>query len=169
MARRAAMIAFLDRSVAAVLAGAKWLALPIVALLFLQWPLRSLFGVYSREANDLGQWLFALYVAASVTAATRANTHLAADMVARHYSPAAREWLERAGVLLGLIPWSIAVLVTSFGIVVNSAALLERFPDTFNPFYFMMKIALWILAGLMSIESVIELCAMRRGRAAGPS
>jgi hypothetical protein len=29
-----------------------------------------------RRANDLGQWLFALYVAASVVATTRAGTHL---------------------------------------------------------------------------------------------
>jgi hypothetical protein len=51
---------FLDQLVASILAAAKWLALPIVVLLFLQWPLRSIVGLYSREANDLGQWLFAL-------------------------------------------------------------------------------------------------------------
>ena len=66
------MLAFLDRLVESVLAAAKWLALPIVTLLFLQWPLRDLARAYSREANDLGQWLFAIYVAASITAATRA-------------------------------------------------------------------------------------------------
>ena len=43
---------FLDRLVALVLDGAKWLALPVVCLLFLQWPLRAVFGLYSREAND---------------------------------------------------------------------------------------------------------------------
>ena len=40
---------FLDQLVASVLAAAKWLALPIVVLLFLQWPLRSIIGLYSRE------------------------------------------------------------------------------------------------------------------------
>jgi TRAP-type mannitol/chloroaromatic compound transport system permease small subunit len=151
------MIGILDRFVERVLAAVKWLALPIVTLLFLQWPLRSLFGAYSREANDLGQWLFAIYVAASITAATRAKTHLAADTVSRNYSDATRRWLARAGALFGLIPWSIVVLVTSFDIVVNSTMLLERFPDTFDPFYFIVKMALWLLAILMLIEGVIEL------------
>ena len=124
------MVQLLDRFVESVLAAAKWLALPVVVLLFLQWPLRSIFGVYSREANDLGQWLFALYVAASITAATRAKTHLAADTIARRYSETSRKWLARAGALLGLIPWSIFVIVTGWNIALNSARGLERFPDT---------------------------------------
>jgi TRAP-type mannitol/chloroaromatic compound transport system permease small subunit len=148
---------WLELFVEAVLAAAKWLALPIVTLLFLQWPLRTMLGLYSREANDLGQWLFALYVAASITAATRAKTHLAADTVARNYSDATRQWLTRAGVLLGLMPWSIIVLVTSWPIVRDSTLLFERFPDTGNPGYFIVKIALLLLASLVLIEGVIGL------------
>ena len=148
---------FLDSLVASVLAAAKWLALPIVILLFLQWPLRSVIGLYSREANDLGQWLFALYVAASIAAATRARAHLAADTIARNYSTATRQWLARAGALFGLIPWSIIVLVTSWSIVRNSTLLLERFADTNNPGYFIIKLALLLLALLVLTEGVIEL------------
>jgi TRAP-type mannitol/chloroaromatic compound transport system permease small subunit len=156
-ATRIAMLHFLDRLVESVLAAAKWLALPVVTLLFLQWPLRSIVGAYSREANDLGQWLFALYVAASITAATRAKTHLAADTVARRYSQRTRQWLARGGALLGVIPWSIVVLVTSRSIVLNSIQVLERFPDTYNPGYFIIKIALWLLAALMLAEGLLEL------------
>ena len=148
---------FLDQLVASVLAAAKWLALPIVVLLFLQWPLRSIIGLYSREANDLGQWLFALYVAASVTAATRARAHLAADTMARSYSAATHQWLARAGALFGLIPWSVVVLVTSWSVVRDSTLLRERFPDTGNPGYFIIKLALLILALLILIEGAIGL------------
>jgi len=151
------MIDVLDRFVASILAAAKWLALPIVTLLFLQWPLRSMLGAYSREANDLGQWLFALYVAASITAATRAKTHLAATIISRHYSDAWRIRLARAGVLFGLIPWSLIVLVTSRQLVASSVLGLERFPDTYNAGYFIIKLALWLLALLMLIESMIAL------------
>ena len=135
------------------------LALPVVCLLFLQWPLRAVFGLYSREANDLGQWLFALYVAASIAAATRARTHLAADTVARHYSAATREWLTRAGAVFGLIPWSIIVLFTGWSIVRDSTLLLEHFPDTGNPGYFIIKLALLLMALLVLIEGVLELMA----------
>ena len=151
------MLRILEQFVELVLGAAKWLALPIVTLLFLQWPLRTIVGLYSREANDLGQWLFALYVAASITAATRAKAHLAADTVSRNYSDATRQRLARAGVLFGLIPWSIIVLVTSWNIVRDSTLLLERFPDTGNPGYFIIKLALLLLALLILIEGVIGL------------
>jgi len=148
---------FLDQIVASVLAAAKWLALPIVVLLFLQWPLRSIIGLYSREANDLGQWLFALYVAASITAATRARAHLAADTIARNYSQTTREWLARAGTVLGLIPWSIIVLIVSWSLVRDSVLLQERFPDTGNPGYFIVKLALLLMALLVLLEGLLEL------------
>ncbi len=147
----------LDQLVGFVLAAVKWLALPIVTLLFLQWPLRTLIGFYSREANDLGQWLFAVYVAASVTAATRARAHLAADTIARNYSTTTREWLTRAGAIFGLIPWSAIVLVTSWSLMRDSTLLLERFPDTGNPGYFIIKLALMLMALLVLLEGVLQL------------
>ena len=154
---------FLEQVVERILATAKWLALPVVTLLFLQWPLRTMLGLYSREANDLGQWLFAIYVAASIAAATRARAHLAADTIARHYSHATRVWLARAGAVFGLIPWSIIVLVTSWGLVRDSALLLERFPDTGNPGYFIIKLALLLMALLVLIEGLLELMPPVRG------
>ncbi len=160
------MLRLLDRFVETVLAAAKWLALPVVTLLFLQWPLRSIVGMYSREANDLGQWLFALYVACSITAATRARAHLAADTIARNYSDRTREWLSRAGALFGLIPWSLIVLVTGWGLVRDSTLLFERFPDTYNPGYFIIKIALLLLPVLILIEGAIEIA--RPSRASAP-
>src|ERR1700716_3018124 len=107
----ARLIDGLDRLVAAILSGGRWLLLPVVALLFLQWPLRDLVQAYSREANDLGQWIFALYVAASFTAATRARTHLAADQLAQKYPPRVRDTLWRLGIVLGLVPWALFVLI----------------------------------------------------------
>ena len=78
----------LDRLIAGIIACAQWLVLPLILLLFLQWPLRDAVRCCSRPANDLGQIIFALLVAVSVTAATRAGTHLAADTLAQRYSAA---------------------------------------------------------------------------------
>ena len=151
------MIRTLDRVVEFILAAAQWLALPIVIALFLQWPLRDIVGAYSREANDLAQWIFAIYVAAAITAATRSRTHLAADTLARRYSPRSRERLARLGLVLGLLPWSIFVLVTSRNIVLSSVLSLEQFPDTYHPGYFLIKVALWLLALLVLIQGLIDL------------
>ena len=90
----------LDRLIGTIVAAAKWLALPLIVLLFLQWPLRELLGSYSREANDLGQVAFAIFVAVSITAATRAGTHLAADLLAQHYKATTRRRLKQAGAAI---------------------------------------------------------------------
>jgi TRAP-type mannitol/chloroaromatic compound transport system permease small subunit len=155
------VVSSLDRLVAGILSLGRFLALPIVVLLFLQWPLRDLVRAYSREANDLGQWLFALYVAIAITAATRAHTHLATDVIARGYSERTRDILARAGALIGMLPWALFVLIAGKNIVISSVLGLEAFPDTANPGYFIVKIALWLLAGLMFAQALIDVFASR--------
>jgi TRAP-type mannitol/chloroaromatic compound transport system permease small subunit len=159
------LIGGLDRLVAAILSGGRWLLLPVVLLLFLQWPLRDIFRVWSRDANDLGQWLFALYVAMCFTAATRAHTHLAADALARHYSERTRLRLARLGALLALLPWSLYIIIGGASLVISSVKALEAFADTYNPGYFFIKLALWLLAGLVLIQAIVDIARPRSGDA----
>jgi len=147
----------LDWLVGRLIDAAGWLVLPVIVLLFLQWPLRDLVHGYSRDANDLGQWIFALYVACSVTAATRAGTHLAADILAQRYSPQTRGRLKKFGALFGLLPWALFVLIGGRNIVLSSLLARERFPDTNNPGYFVIKLALWIMAILILAQVIIDL------------
>ena len=147
----------LDWALSQVPRSLKWLAIPISLLLFLQWPLREYVQAYSREANDLGQWLFALYVAASVVAATRAGTHLATDAVARHYRPATRRLLAQAGNLLALTPWALCILITATPPILRSLGQLERFPETGNSGYFVVKLALWVLALGVLASIIVDL------------
>jgi TRAP-type mannitol/chloroaromatic compound transport system permease small subunit len=73
--------------------------------------------------------------------------------------------LARAGAVFGLIPWSVIVLITSWSLVRNSALLLERFPDTGNPGYFIIKLSLLLMALLVLIEGLLELTVpVRRPR-----
>ncbi len=147
----------LDRLIGQVVAVAKWLALPLIVLLFLQWPLRELFRSYSREANDLGQVAFALFVAVSVTAATRAGTHLSADLLARRYSPRVRRRLDQAGAAVGLLPWALFVLIAGKTNVLSSLRDLESFQDSGNPGYFLVKLALWVMAALILGQSLVDI------------
>ena len=147
----------LDRLIGLVVAVAKWLALPLIVLLFLQWPLRDLFRGFSREANDLGQVAFALFVAVSVTAATRAGTHLAADLLARRYSARTRRRLKQMGAAAGLLPWALFVLIASKTTVLSSLRDLESFQDSGNPGYFLVKIALWVMAALILGQSLVDI------------
>ena len=147
----------LDNVLKHLLAGLAWLVIPVVLLLFLQWPLRDLIQAWSREANDLGQWIYALYMAGAVTAATRAGTHISADALARSYSPGWRARLRKAAILLGFLPWALFVIYAGSHATLLSALALERFADTNNPFYFVIKLAAILLALLMMLQALLDL------------
>jgi TRAP-type C4-dicarboxylate transport system permease small subunit len=158
-------ITMLDRLLGRVLGAVQWLALPLALLLFLQWPLRDLVHGYSTQANDLAQIFFALSVAASVAAAARAGTHLAADSIAQRYSPRTRARLKKIGAI-AIVPWALFVLIASKQLVTESVALLENFSQTFNPGYFVIKLALWLMALTVLAQSIIELVRPRAPDAA---
>ena len=151
-----------DRLIGGIVTIAKWLALAVALLLFAQWPLREVVGAYSREANDLGQCLFALFVAASVTAATRSGRHIAADGISAGYRLSTRRMLQIAGILLGVLPWAVFVAVTAWSSIYRSTAVLERFQDTGNQGYFIVKLALIPLLVLMIGQSIVDLLRNRR-------
>jgi len=154
------------RALERMLAWATRLASPLVLavslLLFLQWPLRELVQAGSRQANDLAQVLFALYVAVALTAATRERAHLAADVLARRYSPRWRGRLWRAACLAIVAPAAAFVIVSGAGSTWLSIAELERFPETLDPGYFLVKIAALLLAALVLVQAVVDFFAASR-------
>jgi TRAP-type mannitol/chloroaromatic compound transport system permease small subunit len=147
----------LDRAIGGFLAVLQWLALPLVVLLFLQWPLRDIVHAHASQANDLGQIIFALFVAASVTAATRAGTHLAADTLAQRYSSRARHRLKKIGTAIGMVPWALFVLFAGASMVIPSVQEMEAFPETYNPGYYVIKLALWLMALLILAQSIVDI------------
>ncbi|MBF9234117.1 TRAP transporter small permease subunit [Microvirga alba] len=153
----------MDRVSGAVVSLGRWLALPVMTLLFIQWPLRDFVKAYSREANDLGQWLFAIFVAVSVTAATRARAHLAADAFAKRYSPDTRLRIKRVAIVFVLMPWAGFVLVTGWPLAWSSLLALESFSETNNPGYFLIKAAVMLLALLMMIQGIVSFCSRDPG------
>ena len=153
----AAFATLIDRALDRLQKLARWLGIPVFVLLCLQWPLRDFVQRFSREANDLGQLLFAIYVAVAVTAATRAGAHLAADAVARRYSAQVKLWLSRGCAALVLAPCGIFLGLSGGPMILNSLGLLERFGDTGNAGYFVVKLALWLLAACMILAAVAEI------------
>jgi TRAP-type mannitol/chloroaromatic compound transport system permease small subunit len=151
-------LAICDRWIALAVGAGMVLVLPVSLLLFLQWPLRELLQAYSREANDLAQMLFALYVSLAITYASRRRMHLAADALAHRYSEKTRTRLARAGALFILVPWSAFMLYASWPIVAQSVLQMEEFPETFNPGYFIIKLALFALAVLVLLQAMLDAC-----------
>ena len=153
---RSAVSRLLDRLLGLTTTGASILVLPVSLLLFLQWPLRDLGIGYSRETNDLAQTLFALYVAAAITDATRRNNHLAADAFALRYPARLRRLLMRLASLAVLAPWALFIVYASWPMVVQSVSQLESFPETYDPDYFIVKLALILLALLILLQAILD-------------
>ena len=154
--------ASLDRVLGAVVAGGSVLALPLSLLLFAQWPLRDAVHAYSREANDVAQILFAFYVSIAITAATRQRAHLAADALARSYPARLRRAIDVLASALATVPWAAFIAYAAWHETTRSVLALERFPDTFNPGYFLLRIALVLLALLALIQAIVDVCVGKR-------
>ena len=146
--------------------AASWLVVPVSFLLFLQWPLRDLVQGYSREANDLAQILFALYVAVAITAATRDGAHLAADTFSRRYRPATRRRLLRIACAVVLVPLAIVIIAAGAPAAWMSLLQLERFPETLNAGYFLVRVAALLLALLVLVQALLDLLSPRDSGAA---
>ncbi|HEX3537134.1 MAG TPA: TRAP transporter small permease subunit [Stellaceae bacterium] len=149
---------------AATIAAGRWVVVPVSLLLFLQWPLRDLVWSYSSQANDLAQWLFALYVSLAMTYATRERAHLAADAFAERYAAPIRGRIARVALSVCVVPWSLFVLIAGTPMVWRSVAQLEAFPETYNPGYFIIKASALLLAALVLIQALLDMTGSdRRG------
>ncbi len=139
------------------------LALGVTLLLFLQWPLRDAVGAGSTQANDLAQALFALYVACALRHAGARGAHLVARPdLAPH--AASTTW-RSAGAALCSLPWAVCMVGLSAPSVLQSVRGLESFPESFNPGYFVIKIALLLLAVLLALQALLDLVLALRRRA----
>jgi TRAP-type mannitol/chloroaromatic compound transport system permease small subunit len=154
MARR--WLTAADWAVAALTGAGRWLVLPVSLLLFLQWPLRDLVHAYSTAANDLAQWLFALYVSLAMTEATRARTHLAATSLAQRYKARTRTIISNVAALVCVMPWSIFVLIAGAPDVWRSLRAFEAFPESYNPGYFLVKVSALLLAFLLLAQALLD-------------
>jgi TRAP-type mannitol/chloroaromatic compound transport system permease small subunit len=138
--------------------AAALLVLPLAVLLCLQWPLRDAIHAYSREANDMAQLLFGIYVSIAMTAATRSHAHLTPEVLAQHYPARLRQRLLRWASAGLVLPWASFTIYTAAPMVWQSLRQLEAFPDSFTPGYFILKIGVLLLAGLLVLQTIVDLC-----------
>ena len=130
---------------------AAWLIVPLALLLCAQWPLRDAVQAWSREANDLAQIIFALYMAVAVTAASRSHAHLAAAHRGNGHHSSWRHWATAACV----VPWAAFVLWSAAPQVWQSLLQLEHFGETLNPGYFVIKLSLAVLLALVIAQALM--------------
>ena len=152
----------MSRSARVLLLAAGALVVPLTLLLFAQWPLRDVVQAGSRQANDLAQVIFAVYMAIAVTAASIEGMHLAARHAPDEHERPVR-WRVIA-VCACTVPWALFVLWTATPGVRQSVLQLERFGETLDPGYFLIRVSLWLLAALVVMHGIASLARSLRAR-----
>jgi hypothetical protein len=142
--------------------AASALVLPLTLLLFAQWPLRDVVQAGSRQANDFAQVIFAIYMAIAVTAASIEGMHLAARHAPDEHDKPVR-WRVWA-VFACTAPWAVFVLWTSAPGVWQSVLQRERFGETLDEGYFLIRVSLWLLAALVLAYGVASVIRSVRAR-----
>ena len=129
------------------------LVIPLAFLLFAQWPLRSWLAANSRDANNIAQIVFALYAAVAITAASRSKAHLAfvgyRTLVQCKVTVLWRPWVR----LVCVGPWAAFMLWTALPQMVESIRVMEKFGEGYTPGYFLMRVALVVLAVLVLVNA----------------
>lgn len=146
-----------------LIAVASVLVLPLALLLVAQWPLRDWLQAFSRQANDVAQILFGVYGAVAITAASASKTHLALAKPAQTATKTIAPW--RAWALLACVaPWALFLLWAAVPQMLASIAAREIFSEGLTPGYFMLRIALVLLALLVLVHAVTQVWASQRAR-----
>ena len=60
-----------------------------------------------------------------------------------------------AAALVVLAPWALFILYSTWPVVLQSIGQLEAFPESGNPGYFLIKVALFLLALLVLLQAAI--------------
>ena len=134
-----------------------FLTLPIVLLvvfLWVQWPMRVFASGNPRLINDMGQIAFAYFWVMAFAIACLSQSHLQISNNAAPTKKGRRAW---TGFVLSL-PWAIFLVYTAWPLLINSWHENEKFPDSYSPGFYLIKLALillpvgWTLSNILSIN-----------------
>ena len=133
---------------------AAWLVLAVVFLLFVQNPLREFIGRGQFVANDMGQLCHAAVFMIGFAYAWRWNRQVRVDLLYRRMTPRMRALVDLLGTAFLLLPWLALVAWSAVPTAIQSAKLLEHFPETGSPGFFVMKALLIVFVALVALQAL---------------
>jgi TRAP-type mannitol/chloroaromatic compound transport system permease small subunit len=131
-----------------------WLVLAVVFLLFVQNPLREFIGRGQFFANDMGQLSHAAVFMLGVAYAWRWDRQVRVDLLYGRMGPRAKAVVNLLGTVFLLLPWLALVTWDAVPTAIDSARLLERFPETESPGFFVMKAVVVAFALTMGLQAL---------------
>ena len=130
-----------------------WLVLAVVFFLFVQNPLREYVGRGQFFANDMGQLSHAAVFMIGVAYAWRWDRQVRVDLFYRRMSPRPRAAVNLLGTVFLLLPWLALVAWDAAPAVIDSVKLLEQFPESGSPGFFVMKSVLLAFVAMLALQA----------------
>lgn len=157
-------------------AGIRWFALIMILIGAFNAVARYLtrytgLALSSNAYLDLQWYLFSLIFLLGAAYALERDVHVRVDVLYARLRPRTRAWIDLAGTVLFLIPFSVLMLRVSWPAVRNSWAVHETSPDPGGlPRYPIKSVILlsFVLLLLQALSQVLKQVDILRGRAGGP-
>ena len=134
--------------------GVAWLVLAAVFLLFVQNPLREYVGRGQFFANDMGQLAHAAVFMVGAGYAWRWDRQVRVDLLYRNLGPRAKAVVNLLGTAFLLLPWLALVTWDAVPTVIDSVKVVERFPESGSPGFFVFKSLLLAFAATLGLQAV---------------
>ena len=103
--------------------------------------------------NDFGQIAHAAVFSIGVAYALRWDGHVRLDVLYQRMSQRTRALVDLAGTLLFVVPWTLIVLWFSGATTLRSILVLEKFPETWSPGYWLFKVLLIVFSVLLLLQA----------------
>ncbi len=137
--------------------GAGVLAL-LVLLVVYDAMMRYLFQSGSTALQELEWHLFDVVILLGIGYTLQRDLHVRVDIFFEHFSERTKAWVDVAGIVLFVIPFSLLIIMIGFEFVMQSFEQLEASSDPGGlPYRFIVKSLMPISMGLLLIQSFSEL------------
>jgi len=126
----------------------------LVVFLWVQWPVRVFATGNPRLINDMGQIAFAYFWVMAFGIACLTQSHLQISNNAATTNATRRAW---SSFVLSS-PWAIFLFFSAWPLLINSWHENEKFPDSYSPGFYMIKLALvllvlaWVVTNILLIH-----------------
>lgn len=161
----------IDRLNDAVFSSIRWLTLAMIMVGALNAIARYLtrftgVALASNAWFDLQWYMFSLIFLLGAAYGLNRDVHVRVDVMYSRVTPRVKAWIDIAGTLLFIVPFSVMMLVTSWPAVRNSWAVRETSPDPGGLARYPIKTILLVCFTLLLLQAfsqAIKRAAQLRG------
>lgn len=148
--------------------GVAWLVLGMVAGYALVVVLRYGFAIGSIALQESVTYMHALVFLLAAAHTLNVDEHVRVDIFYRKWSARRRAWVDLAGSLLLLLPFSLFLFAMSWGYVVDSWQRLEASPAPGGlPFVYLLKTLILVAAAQLALAALARAADNALALAAG--